>query len=384
MSVSLVELGPRKWRVFVSAGTDNQGRRVRVSERFEGSKTDAQRRGRAIASDLDAGRHIARGPETFAVFIASWWPSKAAAIAPTTARTYRNMLDIHVLPAIGARPLQKITGAELSGIVGRLASKGQLATADHVYVFLRLVFNAALRQGAIGKSPLRGVERPRVPRREIAVLSPDEWQRIRAYLQEQAPWGVRPLSLLLTSGMRRSELCGLQWRDVDLEHGRVLVRRSYHVIAGQAIYKEPKSDRSRRAIALDSHTVELLRDQRAEAESIASMFGRKVKDTDPVFANAQGAPWAPDSLTGLWRRAASKLGLPVKLQGLRHSSATLMLAAGVPVHLVSQRLGHATAGFTLSVYAGFLPGAQAEAAERLGALLNGHGSALPAGTASAG
>jgi integrase len=376
ISIGTVEEGKR-YRIWVSGGTDDQGRRVRVSERFNGRKVDAMKRARAIASDLDTGRYVARGPQTFGAFVAAWWPSKQAAIAPTTAQGYSQMLGAYVLPALEHRPLQKIAGADVSAVVGRLAASGHLAMADHVYVLLRLIFNAALRQGAIGKSPMIGVERPRVPRREVGVVSPADWQRVRAHLAERAPWAVRPFTLLLTSGVRRSELCALQWRDVDLDRAVLHVRRSYHVIAGQPVVKEPKSARSRRAIALDSHSVALLRDQRADADRIAAMFGRRVADTDPVFGNAQGRPWAPDSLTGLWRRSAVALGLPSRLHSLRHSSATLMLAAGVPVQLVSARLGHATAGFTLSVYAGVLPGAQADAAEKLAALLNGH-AATPA------
>ena len=102
------------------------------------------------------------------------------------------------------------------------------------------------------------------------------------------------------------------------------------------------------------------------------MFGRAVAETDPVFANARNAPWPPDTFTDVWQGTAKALGLNVRLHDLRHSSATLLLAAGVPVQLVSQRLGHATAGFTMSVYAGVLPGADVAAAEKLAALLNGH------------
>lgn len=123
-------------------------------------------------------------------------------------------------------------------------------------------------------------------------------------------------------------------------------------------------------MALDGHTVGLLRDHLSEADRIASMLGKAVVPTDPLFASAGGTPFPPDTFSGLWRRVREAVGVTVRLNDLRHSSATIMLAAGVPAHLVSSRLGHATAGFTLSTYAHALPGQQEAAAEALAAMLN--------------
>ena len=277
------------------------------------------------------------------------------------------------MPALGQRDIQKLTGREISVTLGRLVGQGHARTAEATYHVLRIVLNAAIKQGALARSPLAGVAKPKVARRELTVLSPADWQRVREYLEARESWALRPLALALTTGVRRSELSGLQWRDVDFDRSLLHVRRAYHVLArGQGAYREPKYERSRRAIALDGHTVNLLRERRAEAERIAEMLGRAVAETDPVFANARNAPWPPDTFTDVWQGTAKALGLNVRLHDLRHSSATLLLAAGVPVQLVSQRLGHATAGFTMSVYAGVLPGADVAAAEKLAALLNGH------------
>ena len=113
------------------------------------------------------------------------------------------------------------------------------------------------------------------------------------------------------------------------------------------------------------------------------MFERTIAPNDPVFARGDGTPFPPDTFSGLWRRVREAVGVTVRLNDLRHSSATIMLAAGVPAHLVSSRLGHATAGFTLSTYAHALPGQQEAAAEALAAMLNpepeGRPSPLPVG-----
>jgi integrase len=283
---------------------------------------------------------------------------------------------------MGAKPLQRVTGADVSVMLGKLTSRGKVRMAEQVYLVTGIIFNAAARQGAIGRSPMAGVERPRPERRELHVLSPDDWVHVREYLETRESWMLQPLALLLTTGLRRSELAGLQWGDVDFARGLLYVRRSYHSLStGFRGYREPKTAGSKRAIALDGHTLDMLRAHRADAGRAAEMFGRPLADTAPLFTiKADGGPVSPDTLTGAWRRIAKALGLNVRLHDIRHSSATLLLAAGVPVQLVSQRLGHASAGFTLGTYAGVLPGAQHDAAEKLAALLDGgrNGHALPA------
>lgn len=359
------------FRLWISAGRDDVGKYRRISERFGGSYRDAQRRLAALRADVDSGRYIARRKGTLAGFVEAWWPAKVASIAPTSARGYRQSLDSYILPSLGQRDLQKLSGAEISATLGQLTERGKFRSAEATYIVLKIVLNAAIKQGALARSPLAGVERPKVARRELTVLTPADWQRVREYLEARESWALGPLTVALTSGVRRSELSGLQWRDVDFEKGILHVRRAYHVLKGKpGFYREPKSERSRRAIALDARTVDTLRAQRVDAERTAAMFARKVADTDPVFARADNTPWPPDTFSGVWQRIAKTFGLDVRLHDLRHTSATLLLGANVPVQLVSQRLGHASAGFTLSTYAHVMPGAATEAAEKLAAILN--------------
>ncbi len=358
MTVATYNGERNRWRVFVSAGTDDHGKRVRVTEVVDGPKRDALRREREIKSALDTGSYVARGPKTFGEFVEAWWPSKQASVAATTAREYRRVLDRAALPILRNRPIQKITGGEIGTILAPIVERGALSLAEHTFVILRIVFNAAVRQGVVGKSPMSGVERPKAKSREMTVLDPQDWQRVKAHLKDTNSWALTPLTVLITTGLRRSELCGLQWSDLDFENSLLHVRRVYHVLQGGPLYQEPKTNRSRRVVAVDAGTLDMLRAHRRDANRTAEMFGRAVAPNDPVFARTDGTPFPPDTYSGLWRRIRKTLGLTSRLHDLRHSSATIMLAAGVPAHLVSSRLGHATAGFTLSTYAHALPGQQ--------------------------
>ena len=361
------------WRIQVTAPNDpSTGRRHRPSEIFRGTKSEAKKRETALKASIDRGDHVSRKTGTLVEFVNVWWPTKAASIRPSTADAYRRLLDGVVLPHLGDHPIQKITTAQISRVIGDLVSRDRAGQAQHVHIFLGILFNSAVRMGEIAKNPVLGVDRPTVPSKEMRVLSPQDWERVRSYMESNAPHFLMAFTLLITSGVRRGELSGFQWRDIDFTRGMVQVRRSVYVApGGTVIVGEPKTSAGRRTIALDKGTMAMLQKHRYEAEYAATMFERRVTPSDWVFPSASGGPWRPHSITDAWRRIATKLDLGhIRCHDLRHSSASLLIGAGVPVQLVSARLGHHSAGFTLSTYAHTLPGQQEIAAEALAAMLN--------------
>ena len=359
-------------RIQVDAGVDPAtGKRVRPSEIFKGSMGAAKRRETELKSLIDTGGYVANNTETLSDFVTQWFPGKQASIAATTSSGYRRLLDSHILPELGSLPMQSIAAPDIRRFLRSYSERGALSMGEHLFVFLKMLFNAANSMGVINKSPLKGVDRPRPTRKEMRALTPEEWGKTVASLESQSPDALAICTVLLTTGMRRSELAGLRWNDVDIDRQMLLVRRSYHVVRGVGIYKNPKTDRSTRNIALDDETTQLLRQQRNQAQNLAKLADRPLSLTAPVFTPDGVRPYAPDSITHMWQRARSKVGLDdVRLQDLRHTSATLMIAAGVNVGTVADRLGHSTPGFTLSVYRHAVPGEQQDAAKRLAAALD--------------
>ena len=361
------------WRIQVTAPADPvTGKRHRPSEIFRGSIKAAKKRETALKASIDTGDHVGRKTGTLTEFVNSWWPTKAAAIKPSTADAYRRLLDGVVLPQLGDHQIQKITTSQISKLVGDIVLRGRVGQAQHVHIFIGMLFNSAIRMGEITKNPVFGVDRPKVPSKEMQVLSPQDWERVRSHIESNAPHFLMAFTLLITSGVRRGELSGFQWRDIDFARGTLQVRRSVYVAAGgNVIVGEPKTSAGRRTIALDIGTLEMLREHREAARLAATMFERRLTLSDWVFPSVSGGPWQPHSITDAWRRIAIKLDLGhIRCHDLRHSSATLLIGAGVPVQLVSARLGHHSAGFTLSTYAHTLPGQQEKAAEALAAMLN--------------
>jgi integrase len=177
---------------------------------------------------------------------------------------------------------------------------------------------------------------------------------------------------LVTTGLRRSELLGLRWADVDLEAGSLRVRQVVSLDRYTPFLAEPKTARSRRVVALDAGTVAALRARRRQQLEERVSAGPAWEQTDLVFATLTGAILHPQTLSGAFERAAKKAGLPpIGIHGLRHSHASLGLANNVPLVIMSERLGHSSVAITGDVYSHTLPSQHQEAADAIAGLIAG-------------
>ena len=166
------------------------------------------------------------------------------------------------------------------------------------------------------------------------------------------------------TGCRRGEALGLTWDDLDIENGRVTIRRALVPVDRRLVETEPKTKRGRRLIALDAETVAVLREQATRQLAEQQKLGDAWIDSGRVFTKENGAQFQPERISDLFRRLARAAALPqIPLHGLRHTYASLALAKGVNAAIVSRRLGHASVALTLDIYTHVLPQVDAEAAE---------------------
>jgi integrase len=174
------------------------------------------------------------------------------------------------------------------------------------------------------------------------------------------------------TGMRRGEVCGLCWDDVDLEAGRLAVRRALIPHGSGVIISEPKTAKGRRSIALDPGTVEALKTQAQRQLADQGEKGAAWSDSGYVFTKESGEPWHPQMVSRAFHQALVAAKLPeIRLHDLRHTHATLALRAGVHPKVVSERLGHATIAITLDTYSHAIPAMQEEAAALIAGLVLG-------------
>jgi integrase len=271
--------------------------------------------------------------------------------------------------AIGALPLRKLIPVHIEAfeaelqrtgyVKGRKAGQGLTAqTVLHVHRTLSQALAHAVATGVLFKNPAEQVKPPRPPRREIAILSKPE---VAAVLREAGPLYL-PVLVGVTTGMRRGELLGLRWSDVDLAKAKLTVNQSLERLAGKTVFKSPKTTGSRRTITLPALTVEALTVHRAKQARIGG--------EELIFSHADGSSWDPDTLTKAFDRLIRAVGVRrITFHGLPHTHISHQLTDGVHVKVVSERAGHASVSVTLSVYAAFVPTLQADAAAGVDAWL---------------
>jgi len=308
-----------------------------------------------------------------------WLPAVKATIRPSTYNSYVQHVDCHIVPHVGTVKLQKLSGSQVNALYAKLAETGKKdtktglspMTIHHVHACLHKACKDAVRWGHISRNPLDAADPPRKKSDGTKEMRTWTKEQVKAFLG--AMQDERLCSLWHTiamTGMRRGEAIGLRWSDVDLEGGRLSVRRALIPNGRDVIVSEPKTVKGRRVIALDPGTVEVLKAQAARQLDEQKEWDDAWVETGLVFTLENGAALDPESVSRYWRQAVKKSMLPqIRLHDLRHTHATLALQAGIHPKVVSERLGHATISITLDTYSHAIPAMQEEAAALIAGLV---------------
>lgn len=298
---------------------------------------------------------------------------KRKGLKPSTIDYYTRYVQAHVLRSdLAAKPLAKLEAADLERLYRKMtadpADDGlglSSTTAHHLHAVVHRALAKAVRQGKVARNIAELVDedaRPVVNQVEMHVLADADYERFLAAIHGERLEALYVVAI--REGLRRGEILGLRWRDVDLDGGTLAVTGSLQGIGRRAnlAIGEPKSRRSRRSLALFPETVEALREHRARQRQERLRAGSIWKDADLVFPNEFGAylgvTLLMHNLDGILRGA----GLPdVRFHDLRHSAATDWLKNGMHPKVASERLGHASVGITLDLYSHVTPTMQREA-----------------------
>ena len=310
--------------------------------------------------------------------VGSWlevWMENYARVKlrPSTFKTSQGFLKNHIKPQIGSIPLAELTSLDLQrfykhlldgGRVDRIEAKKKpkgLApkTVRNIHQMIGSAYNLAMEQKLVTRNPADGCALPKVERKEMQTLPVEQ---LTSFLREAKDSGVFALYYIdLTTGLRRGELLGLKWSDIDLEKGDLRVQRQIGRIDGKIIEMPLKTKNAYRTLPLSADAISVLMQQR-----------RKTGNSEWVFPSPTGGPMSPDSVLHMLQRVLKRAGLPrIRFHDLRHTFATMALQNGVDVKTVSSMLGHYSAGFTLDTYAHVTTSAKREAAKTMGNILSG-------------
>lgn len=310
---------------------------------------------------INRGTYVAPQSLTVGEFLDRWIDAHSVSLKPSTAQSYRANIDRYLKPAVGREPLQFLSPARLSAVFKKLYEGGGAKgnplsprTVEFARAVLRRAMQDAVMDRLIDANPVVGTKRPRVAKPGHATWT---GRQLQAYLSHVSETRWSPLwTLGAATGMRRGELMALRWEDMDLDAGLVHVEHSVTYQGRKRTTATPKNH-ERRDVAIDPHTVTALRSWRTRQAGERLAWGEAHRDVEGLlFTWEDGTPVHPDYASKTFIKSQQGSELPrLTLHELRHSHATILLRAGVPVHVVAKRLGHKDPSVTLNVYAHAIP-----------------------------
>ena len=365
-----------RWYAVIYEGLDPITGRERRRWHPAGTSRDEAERLAARLSKQRNGRNDQARSLTFGAYLTRrWLPGKKINLATSTFDSYRRKVDRHILPTLGRVPIRRLRSEQLDALYESMLRPTDRSrplapkTVLEVHLIIRGALADAEKRGLVNRNVALVAHAPRL--RSIPKVEPETWtaQQLQAFLAAVAGHRLFPaLWVLAATGMRRSELLGLRWKDIDLATGAIKLNRGLVSVGYELHESRGKTANARRRIELDPTSIEVLSAWRQWQRTERVAVGASVPDR--VFTDCDGGPVHPDKLSQTFDRLVRRAGVPViRLHDLRHTHATLLIDAGVPVKVVSERLGHATATFTIETYQHVQPSMQTRAVDAVSHLI---------------
>ena len=354
----ILRRGKKSWRLKFEVGGDPAtNRRQTRYVTVKGTRQEAQKELTLRLAAVDAGTHV----EDTKTSVRDWlegWLADQQGLAPKTLERYRELIRHQIIPHLGHWPLQKLRPVQIQTWHTKLLKEGRrkggglsARTVGHAHRVLGKALADATRLEMISRDVTAAIPPPKVEAADVRILTREQIAEVIAKLRGHSLHSITVLAL--ATGMRRGELAGLRWADIDLDGAKLRVERSLEETKAGLRFKTPKTKHGRRVITLPASAVEVLHHHRRQhlERRLALGLGKLHADA-LVFPAFDGVtPMSPDNLSRDWARTCRRLQLPlVMFHSLRHTHASALIAAGLDVLTISRRLGHAKPATTLNVY----------------------------------
>lgn len=364
----LEKKGDKSWNIIVEAGRDPiTKKRKRIKQSFQGTKREAEKEMARLVTELEKGTYIEPGKISLGEYLL-WWldqHSTGKNLAPKTIVSYRQLITLHLIPALGNIPLSKLQPMHIQQYVNKaLQNKSPRTVAYSLAVLKQALKHAVQKWRLMPYNPADAVERPSYRRIKFQALNIEEVEAFMALAKEHQDYPI--IYTALYTGMRQGELLGLRWDDVDLTRGIIKVQRTAQWVTGLGrIEKAPKTEAGRREVDLPATVISLFREIKKQQLENRLFMADKYQENNLIFCQENGKAIDNSNLTRRFRRLADANGYEdLRFHDLRHTHASLMLAAGEQLHVVQQRLGHEKPSTTADIYGHAIPGQQRAAADR--------------------
>ncbi len=385
------------YEIRVCLGYDINGKKICKSKtwRADPNMTEKQLKKALAKAEFEFEEEVKngqflKGEVKFADFSKKWLTDYAEPnLSPKTTERYRELLK-RINSAIGHIRLNNLKPNDLIRFYHSLSESGKslrkkkdkngnvignqdLApkTILHYHRLISSMLNKAVKWQIIHENVSQRVDPPKVPYKEAKFLDDEQARQLILLLENEPIQYKTMIILLIYTGLRRGELCGLEWKDINFDKKQLRVARASQCVPHKGIItKEPKTRSSLRVIDLSDTAIILLKNYQKWQTKEKFMLGDKWVDTDRLFCQWNGKPIHPDTITGWFRDFVKRNNLPkVTIHSLRHTNATLLISSGTDIRTIAGRLGHAQTSTTVNTYSHVIQSANRVAADRLDALL---------------
>ncbi|MFC1981058.1 tyrosine-type recombinase/integrase [Chloroflexota bacterium] len=327
----IVKRGKDSYSIKISVGKDvTSGKYKYQWTTVKGTKKDAEKRLAELLNQIDSGTFMKPNRTALGEYLEHWlrdyaWPN----LAPRTAEGYEHICRRHLIPPLGNIVLTQLKPEHLQRYYSEKLSGGLSAqTVRNQHTCLHKALQTAVEWGLLARNPADAVRIPRAQGIEMQT-----WDEYNMFTFLEAAKSTRYFALFHTAlftGMRRSELLGLRWCDLDLLLCKVYVTRSLHVVkGGQVVIRQPKTAKGKRMIDLTPLAASVLREHREKQSLEHAMLSKPLTDDDLVFSDLEGKPLLPNTVSHNWTKLVRRIGIkPIRLHDARHSHASLMLKQG--------------------------------------------------------
>ena len=361
-----------RWVATVELGFVN-GKRRRKNV-YGKTRKEVTTKLREVQQDLAQGLAVFTDDRRLDDFLTTWLDEVVApSTKPRTLESYASVVRVHLIPSLGHHRLAALKPQHVQALLAeKSATNLSPGTVKYIWRVLRRALNVAVKWGVVTHNVTNQVTPPRQPSKEVQPLSIEEVRRIIDEANGPRRYGAA-IILAVTTGMRRGEILGLQWSDIDLDAdggARLVVNRSVQRIGGRLVDDEPKSAASRRTIVLVPEAAQALRRHRAAQAEERLRAGADWRGEDFIFTTATGGLVDGRNLLRSWKRLLKEVGIEeTRLHDARHTVASLMLSAGVPIKTVQVTLGHSSIQMTADTYGHLMPDDADRAAEAIDRML---------------
>lgn len=359
------------WKITVEVGTDPlNGKRKQIVRRGFKTKGEAEDAVTQIQHELNTNQYVATSKTPLKDYMEQWLELYGKRkLRDTTLKSYKRAIDYRIVPTLGHIPISSITTPMCQKFINGLLDQ---SLSERYVEYISVIFFGALKKAVewemISKNPMQNADIPRGRRRKYITWITDEIDRFLTFAKnENLNYYVALLTFIYT-GMRRAEVLGLKWKDVNLDKGFFDLKQALIYDDEGFRFGPLKNDASYRLIKIDDYVTKEIRQHKIRQSTFKlKLGGYYEKDYDLVFCREDGKPIYPRTLTTVFNRIIKKAGLPrIRIHDLRHTHATLMLESGISLKDVQERLGHQSISTTGDIYAHVTDKMKNESAEKFG------------------